>query len=291
MDTNVTSQEARVLDFIDNLNKLREQEKEREIQNSSPDMKLRKLNSEVEKGKSYCIDGILGRIYKDALPFEDPQKNCPDDTARGIMHDFIAARTGGKGSEYYVREAIRRNNSPTLKNIMDGVNDIVKEFYAENAKNIGVIKIEDLDFNNNMPNEKLDRLGRNVGIDEIAELIRDNVNDTLKNEADRAKREEEYRQEIEDQLSQDLNVTDDASMESAVDKILSKNLRQPRVYQPSLFEAITVGKTSVMTESSMEDVMTESIREYTKLNIIKALALESFNLKNIKDMANNYLRG
>lgn len=291
MDINTANQEAIVLDFIDNLNKIRDDEKQRAIQNSSPEMKLRKLNSETEKGKSYCIDAILGRIYKDALPFEDPQKNCPDDTARGIMHDFIAARTGGKGSEYYVREAIRRNNSPTLKNIMDGVNDIVKEFYAENAKNIGVIKIEDLNFNDNMPNEKLDRLGKNIGIDEISDIIRDNVNDTLKSEANRAKREEEYRQEIEDKLSEDLDVTDDASMESAVDKIISKNIRQPRVYQPSLFEAITVGRASVMTESAMDDVMAESVREYTKLNIIKALALESFDLTTIKKMANTYLKG
>ena len=76
-------------------------------------------------------------------------------------------------------------------------------------------------------------------------------------------------------------------MESAMSKINPFN--QPRVYQPSLFEAISIGIAKNMTEATGSDIMTEAIHEYTKLNIIKALKLESFNIDSIKKLANSYL--
>lgn len=278
--------EEEVLRFLDNLHAETEKRAEEEKLNNDINIKYRKLDKECEKGKTYCLDTLLGKIYKDALPFEDPQKKCSDDTAREIIHDFISSRTGDKGTEYYVREAIKRTNSPTLKTMMDGVDTIVKEFYAEKVKDIGTINIKDLDWKIN--DTKLDKLSKNMDLSEISKIIETNVQNTLKEESDRAKREEEYRQSIEAQLADDPDVTDDASMESALDK-LGYYANEPKVYQPSLFEAIMVGKGQVKMESTNDELLTESIREFTKLNIIKALALESFNLEKIKDLANSYL--
>ena len=293
--TNQLQREADVLDFINNKNKEDSIQRDFANLNSSPEIKLRKLDSECSKGTSICLDTILGKIYKDALPFEDPQKQCSDDTARWIMHDYISKRTNGKGSEYYIREAIKKTNSPTLKMILNEAKSLVKEFYEEKAKDIGTIDIKDLDFKINLNQDKLDKLTKKMDLDEVAEIIQKNVQDTLKQEADRAKKEEEYRKTIEDKLAADAEVTDDASMESAMDKMIELS-GQPKVYQASLFESILLGKASTINESTsnsalLDDLLTESIHEFTKLNISKALKLESFDLRKLRSMADSYLAG
>ena len=207
------------------------------------------------------------------------------------MHDYISKRTNGKNSEYYIREAIRKTNSSTLKMILNEAKSIVKEFYEEKAKDIGTIDIKNLDFKIDLNQDKLDKLTKKMDLDEVAAIIQKNVQDTLKQEADRAKKEEEYRKTIEDKLAADTAVTDDASMESAMSKI-SELSGQPKVYQSSLFESILLGRASSINEStSNSDLLTESIREFTKLNISKALKLESFDLTKLRKMADDYLAG
>lgn len=287
MNNELIQRESRVMDFINAKNKEKLDATKYDSINSSPEVKLRKLNEEYTKGKSVCLDTILGKLYKDALPFDDPKKNCSDDEARDIMHDFISKRTNGKCSELYVREAIKRTDSSTLKQMLTEAENIAKDFYKEKASNIGSINLKDLNFNMNMDNEGLDKITKKLELDEIADIIHGNVQKALTDESNKAKREEEHNKEIEDKLTDDMSVTDDSSMESALDKL--NPIKQPTVYQPSLFEAIMIGNTKVMTESSGKDIMDESIHEYTKLNIAKALKLESFTLDSLRKLANSYV--
>lgn len=287
MNNELIQRESRVMDFINAKNKEKLDATKYDSINSSPEVKLRKLNEEYTKGKSVCLDTILGKLYKDALPFDDPKKNCSDDEARDIMHDFISKRTNGKCSEWYIREAIKRTDSSTLKQMLTEAENIAKDFYKEKASNIGSINLKDLNFNMNMDNEGLDKITKKLELDEIADIIHGNVQKALTDESNKAKREEEYNKEIEDKLTHDMSVTDDSSMESTLDKL--NPIKQPTVYQPSLFEAIMIGNTKVMTESSSKDIMDESIHEYTKLNIAKALKLESFTLDSLRKLANSYV--
>lgn len=289
MINNIDDREYRVMDFINAKNKeLANMNKFKDI-NNNPEIKLRKLGDEANNGTSICLDRLLGKIYKDALPFNDPKKNCSDDDAGEEMRAFIANRTNGKKSEYYIREAIKRNNSSTLKGMLTEAKKISKKFYKEKSKDIGSIDISSLNFNIDDNKEELNKISKNLELDEISSIIRDNVQKAIKDESDKAKREEEYNKMIEDSLANDPNVTDDASLESAVDKL--NPIKTPSVYQPSLFEAIMLGKANVMKESTGEDILTEAMHEYTKLNIVKALKLESFSLDSIKKMSDKYLLG
>ena len=287
MTSGIDKRESRVMDFIQAQTK--ENEKSNMMANieASPEIKLRKLNSEAKKGVSICIDNILASIYKDALPFNDPKKNCSIDDASVGIHNYISNRTGGKDSEYYIREAIRKNNSSLLRNILSEATSISKLFYNEKAKDIGKISISDLNFNIKNKDETLSKITKNLELDEISDIIRDNVEKTIKDEAEKAKREEEYSKALEDRLVQDTDVTDDASMESAIEKY--SIITQPIVYQPSLFESIMLGKTKIMTESTMDDIFSEAVHELTKLNMTKALKLESFSVDSIKKLANSYI--
>lgn len=285
--TDIDERMDRVQKFIDLKNKEIEKEKTINDINTNYELKMRKLNKECENGKSVCIDHILGRIYKDALPFNDPKRNCSDEVAANQMHDYINTRTGGKNSEYYIREGIKKTNSSTLKNILTESEKIVKKFYSEKASNIGKINVNDLNFNMNDKSEDLDKITKKLELDEVSKIIRDNVEKSINDEIKRSQKEEEYNSSLEDKLSKDPNIVDDTSMESALNKM--NVLHEPTVYQPSLFEAIMIGNTTLMEFSSENAVFYESVREYTKLNISKALKLESFSINDIKKLANQYV--
>ena len=285
---NINDRESRVLDFINaknNENSIMAQQNEL---NMSPTLALNKLNSEYDKGKSICIDTLLGRLYRDALPYDDPKRNRSDAELRDEMHDYISKRTNGKSSEYYVREAIKRTNSHTLKGILTESENIAKKFVTERRSDIGKINIKDLNFDMNMNEEEKNKITKKLEFDEISTIIRDNVQNVIKDESDRAKKEEEYNKSLEDMLANDNNVMDDTSMESAIEKL--SPIKQPTVYEPSLFEAILLNKSNTITESTGESIFNEAVYEFTKLNISKALKLEKFDLPKMKKMVYEYMK-
>ena len=285
---NIDDRESRVLNFINAKNKENSVISQKNELSTSPVAALNKLNSEYEKGKSICIDTLLGRLYRDALPYDDPKRNKSDNELRDEMHDYISGRTGGKCSEWYVREALKKTNSPTLKNILTESENIAKRFYNEKRSDIGKINIKDLNFDMNMDEEDKNKITKKLEFDEISAIIHDNVQNVIKDESDRAKREEEYNKSLEDMLTADNNVTDDASMESAIEKI--SPIKQPTVYEPSLFEAIMLNKSNTVTESTGENIFNEAVYEFTKLNISKALKLEKFDLPKMRKMVYEYMK-
>lgn len=282
---NQLDNKQKFIDFMNNYKKINSDMEQLDRVQNSDLVKNRQLSKEVEGGKSKVIDEILGKIYKDALPFEDPERSCSPETLGNVMRDFINKRCG-KDSEYYVREAIKKNNSPTLKKILLEAETRSKDFLKNKGKNIGHIDIASITFKP-LEDKELEDISRRMSLDEISNVIHNNVQTSLQNEIDKAKKEEEYNKQIQDELAKNDEVKDETSMESALSKM--KPYRKQKVYQPSLFESILIGNGRVMTEASTKEVMMESIREFTKLNLVKALKLESFNISNIKKMADSYL--
>ena len=288
MNDELQTRQDSLLSFIDATN--RETQKVNDINNlrEDPELKLRKLDKEAKDATPVCIDTILGRIYKNALPFDDPKKNCSDADAAADVRDYISNRCDGKNSEWYVKEGIKRSGSSVLKGILTEAQNMSKRFYREKAKDIGRISIDDLKFNANTQGNELDKITRKLELDEISDIIQNNVQRTLQDEKDRVNREDEFNKKIEDSLMNDDSVTDDSTLESAMDK--QRKAIMPRIYQPSLFEAIMLNKTRAVTESSSVNPVYEAIEEFTLLNMSKALMLEKFDLRSIKSLANNYIK-
>ena len=85
----------------------------------------------------------------------------------------------------------------------------------------------------------------------------------------------------------------DDSLEAALEAAINKEMKRftPEVYQPSLFEAIMVKNTRDFMESGNEGLgpVHETIHEFTKWNIVKALKLESFSVDDVRKLANKYV--
>ena len=102
--------EAKVLDFIQAKKDAKEKLDSMAAFKASPTHQNAMAAKAAEDSKSVCIDTVLGKIYQNALPYNDPDKNLSSAEVGGEIHNFIAKRTDGKPTEYYVREALKRTN-------------------------------------------------------------------------------------------------------------------------------------------------------------------------------------
>ena len=120
--------------------------------------------------------------------------------------------------------------------------------------------------------------------------------------------------EIEAELANDMNITSEAAAEKAIAR---RGFNRSKVFQPSLFQGIMIGmteKANSVYESSDDNVdyqyealsefdyksdgassieeaaFIESVKEFTKLNIVKAFKLEQFTPRRVNDLASKYAR-
>ena len=310
------NRENRVLSFIDKVREDEELEAQDKAFKNSNEYKLRCLDNEQNKAKGVCLDMIFSKIYKDALPLNDDYKVAHGEDLDAEFKDFIHDRCP-KGMVYYVREAIKKGSKPA-KQIMDKTNEIVDDEYNKKALNIEDYTADDMVFRmTDDTQKKIDILNNELNLNDLSQIINDNVKNTAISEINRAKQEKENIKTLENELVNDMSVTD----ESTIDEILElKGYTENKTFEPSLFQGIMIGKLNKYIElnestgmnlseytyntlsdygfestndksqaASIEELaFIESVKEYTKLSIIKALKMESFNKNRINDLANEY---
>ena len=306
--------EERVFNFIDTIEKERQNELADERFKTSDVYKRRIIDSAKEDAANTCLSKIFEKFYIDAVPLNDDYKCAYHDGLCNDVHKFASDRTDGKTLSYYVGEAIKSGSVPA-KRIMESVTKIVDEYYADKEANLGDINTEDdLVFKMDDDTEqKLNVINRDLELDDLSQIISDNVRVTAASEIARAKAEKEKIKEVERELSDNLSVNNESAIENELEL---RGMSKKKFFQPSLFEVIMINKINNvtaesasstylydtlemygMTESTVdkfatpeEIAFTESVREYTLLNIIKSLKLENCfnNLQNIRDLATEY---
>lgn len=306
--------EERVFNFIDTIEKERQNELSDERFKTSDVYKRRIIDSAKENAANTCLSKIFEKFYIDAVPLNDDYKCAYHDGLCNDIHKFASDRTDGKTLSYYVGEAIKSGSVPA-KRIMESVTKIVDEYFADKEANLGDINTEDdLVFKMDDDTEqKLNVINRDLELDDLSQIISDNVRVTAASEIARAKSEKEKIKEVERELSDNLSVNNESAIETELEL---RGMSKKKFFQPSLFEGIMINKLNNvtaesasstylydtlemygMTESTVdkfatpeEIAFTESVREYTLLNIIKSLKLENCfnNLQNIRDLATEY---
>lgn len=310
---NFADREQKVINFMDKVREAKEQEARDQAFQNSTDYKLKCLDREQDNAKGVCLDMIFSSIYKNALPLNDDYKVAHGDDLDAEMKDFINARSP-KGMVYYVKEGIRKG-SPAAKKIMDATDKIVQDDYNNKAMNVENLSAEDMMFRaNDETIKKIDAVSNDMDLPDLSQAIKDNVKMAAMSEIKRAKEEKENIKNLEKQLSQDMSVTTQAAIESALEL---HGITEKKNFNPTLFQGIMIGnvnKYQVLKESGLlkpqcvygtldefgftESVeatdsveviaFIESVKELTKLSIVKALKLERFDPRTITEMANDY---
>lgn len=310
---NFNDRERTVLDFMDRVKqKRRDEQKENEFKQSST-YKLRELDKQEKKARCDCANMVFAKLYRDAVPLSDDYKVAHKDDLDNEIREFISARAPQGDIEYYVREAIKKGSKPA-KDIQESVDRIVNNFYAEKAMDINKWNVEDLVFRTGEDTQqKINAITQDLALDDVTQIIRDNVKSSAISEITRAKKEKQEIEELENELSNDMKV----KTEEAIDyRLALAGLTERKVFNPSLFQGIMIGKVNQLTkmqesgtlgsdflyntledygmmestqEPSIEErAFVESVKELTKIQLIKTLCMERFKLQDIRDMASEY---
>ncbi len=321
--------ENKVLSFMEAVeNEMLMKEEEDSFRNTV-DYKLKALDKCEQDAKDFCYDKFFCKLYKDAVPLSDDYVNSHSEDLDSAFRDFMNTRCP-KGIEFYVKEAIRKKN-PAAKRIFEAIEDIVNDTYKDTAMNIEDISPDELVFKSQLGDvnksndpsspdgkeheiyKKLDVMGSDMGTDQISEVIKKNVGDTVKAEINAAKEKKEEMKRIEKELADDINITTEESVNNA---LALRDIGLEKDYVPSLFNSIMINKlnklqpryesgeftaeriydaidmytesASIETPKLEELALIESVKEYTALSVLKALKLESFDKYHVNDLAIEY---
>lgn len=256
-----------VFSFIDEVKKNRERENALKKINDLPETKLRRLDQAKKDGVDRCLNVVFGKLYQKSLPVNAglPNTTCINGSIQHLpnpsemcdqMTDFIKGRCNGNTPTYYVNEAIRRNNSAALKQLMEGCQRIVNEQYSEKTAHPELIEDEDYDFKLSGDSEaKLDDLMDQLQLNDLSDIIKDNVKRSTLSEIEAAKKEQSDRKALEEELANNDNV----ATESQIDDYLSSHgFREKTIYTPpTLLNAIITNKFNNLPyqEAGSDDIV------------------------------------
>ena len=311
---NFENRSNKVFNFLDKVKAIKDQEvQDQEFQNSY-DYKLKCLDKEEKHAKDACLNMVFTKMYKDALPLNDDYKQAHNDDLDCEMRDFIKYRCP-EGAEYYVKEAIKKG-SKVCKRIMESVEKLVDSAYEDRAKNLDEYNVKDLVFSSDDDMQRqINVVNKDLELDDISKIIKDSVKTSAASEILRAKKEKEDIKQLEADLANDMNIKNEEDIQEAMEL---RGYGQKTNFQPTLFQGIMIGNMNKYTkmeesgslesdyiyntleeygytESSGEEsaskeelAFVETVKEYTKLSIVKALKLEKFSLNDINELANEY---
>ena len=311
---NFENRSNKVFNFLDKVKEIKDQEvQDREFQNSY-DYKLKCLDKAEKDAKDSCINMVFTKMYKDALPLNDDYKQAHVDDLDCEMRDFIKYRCP-QGAEYYVKEAIKKG-SKVAKRIMESVDKLVDNAYEDKARNLDEYNVKDLVFSSDEEMQKqIDVVNKDLDLDDISKIIKDSVKTSAASEILRAKKEKEDIKQLEADLVNDMNVKNEEDIQEAMQL---RGFGETKTFQPSLFQGIMIGNMNKFTKmeesgllepdyiyNTLEDygynestndtgaskeelAFIETVKEYTRLSIVKALKMERFSLNDINDLANQY---
>lgn len=314
---------TKVLNFMEDVQDNIDREAEDAALRNSYTYKSKELAKCKEAATDVCLDGVLRSIYKDALPLNDEYKQAYDADIDTFYSDFMKRATDDQKLQFYVKEAIRKNNSEFGKKLTTAIEKLVDGEYLDKELELDKIDPKELIFQSSDDiKQKIDIIGKDLSSDQVSEIVKDNVKSTALSEITRAKKEKERLKTVEEELTNDVNVNTQQAVESALEL---NGFGGPSIFTPTLFQGIMIGKLNqlqpkfesgdlegvylygalsgfgkeeVQTEATVEGeipyasleelAFIESVKEYTGLSMLKALKFERFNKDRVTSLAQTY---
>lgn len=283
--------EDRIRAFLDSIKASEQKEKERLRHQTDPTIKQRVLASQSNECRKQCVDHMLGTVYIKSLPLDDDFKQAHNAELRNDFSKYINNNKGG--ALYYVKDANEKCNGTNIyaKKILEAAEAEVRNFHDIMGIDFKGKNADDIKFNlDNEIKTRLDKVTDEVSFDDITNGIRTNVTNVAIAEIDRAKKEAEEQQALEDELAKNTDVTTEAAAEEWLKKRSTKT--RSKFYQPSLFEAMLMNKTVTMTESAsdFDEIFAEAVKDYTMVSIGHSIGFEKISPREVQRMANSLIR-
>ena len=288
------TKEKEFSEFFDRIEKKRAEEAAANRMQNSPGVKVLKIKHLKNDVKEKCAGALFAKIYRDSLPMDEEFKIGNRDELDTGAIEFIKLRCPTGCYDYVVES--EKNGSVYAKRMHKAIDETVNSHFRKFYESLADTDTEQIKFD--MDSEEGDNLIRDISAkldyDEISKIIENNVQQTVQNEIERTKEEDERMQAIQEKLAQNEAIVTEEAIDRELYRMGVKNER----YVPSLFSGIMIDKVNQFSESAddigMENVQKkaffESVKEFTKWSMISVMGLENFKQKDIDQIATRYAR-
>lgn len=301
--------ENKVLSYMQSLKDEADSAKHLEDFQNSDTYKIRNIEADAKCAKTDCVNKVMGDVYKKALPLSDDYKTAfsaeIDDNYKTLMNTM----TDSQDAQFYVREAIKKNSS-FAKKLMEAVDDMIDAEVNHKELNLDKVNKDNLkiDLDNEENSENLDIIEKDLRVDEIAQLIKNNVQSTAKSEIIRAREKKENLKAVEAELAHDEEIKTPEQVQEALEL---RNMTN-KVYDTTLFESILSKNTekyvAMKEHGDWNDIYThdaleafgfynestyaspnelayiDTLCEYTMIEMVNVLNMEKFDKYRINSM-------
>ena len=255
--------------------------------------KLNRISQKSEEAKELTTADIFAKIYRDALPIDDSYKVASACELDNGVTSFVKAKCKSLSPYKYIVERAG-SGCKSAENMMSAVNESVDEYFKKFYESVKDTDFEDIEMPESDRKTIVDKITDDMGYDQVSDIIKEHVKETVQDEIRKTKAEDEHVKELEDSLANDETLT----TESAIDKKLQAIGESGSVpYVPSLFTGIMINKTDAFTESGLDEehiqkkAFFESVKEYTLWDMMHTLGLEDYSKGDIDFIATKYARG
>lgn len=218
------------------------------------------------KIKDGLFKDIMCEMFVKSLYLDDDFIYTHKAVIEGLMTDYIDNHGGYK----LLENTIAKTNSEFLKE--------VKNICEETSKSIVKRKIKDckecdepehIDFDmTDDEKEELDYSKGSIDVDKISELVKDKVLTVIKDEKTREEKNSELIEDIENDLKDNPEVTDEASLNAAFEKII---VEKSPIEESTLFGALL--------RNAYADYIAENV---------SIMSADKHNIDEDKEMSANY---
>ncbi len=206
----------------DTRNKINKQFNNNKLELGTKKAKFDQKSSEMsKKGKNAIFKRLVTEMYIESLYLDENFVLENFDKISGIVENFIDEN----GGYSLLENAYEQSKSPLLKKMIVICEETTKRVtarvykVAEKEQNADLLNFE-LDSDEK---EKFEYDKRDLGLEEISNVVKDKVLAVVKAEKAREQKHEELMEDIENELSENPDVTDEKSIKENLNRILAQS--------------------------------------------------------------------
>lgn len=283
-----------------------------------------KMGQLANTGKLLLFKEILFEVFYNSLVMDSSFLSENKNTLRGVTDRYIDEN----GGYSLLESAAARSGSVLLSRMKKSIDKLVLEVCKRKISESNQCNsCDEFDFDLNEDEQSsFDYTKKDLSLDEVEELVKRKVLTVVKDEQERKQQEEELITDIEDDLSENEGVTDEASMNEALSKII---INKSPIHESTLFdslfrssykECITENVAIASADSERHDdddydddwdddddtdfedeedddengldmdmIFTEAITKYTLLEVCYTLKLEDYSRENLRKLTEKLL--
>lgn len=236
-----------------------------------------------------AAEKVFCSIYRNSLPLDATHRAVYESDINSTILQHVKDSGASSVYDYLATKAKSIPARTICENAVKYAGEIFAKYYTEEDEDP-----EDLDasMNSDSVETVANRITSDMSADQVSAAIEANVRAAIQKEMEISAEEDKKLAELEEQLTNDENIKEEADIEMA---LYQAGYPKNKIYQPSLFTGIMLGKIQEITEEGelegeeiQKRAFYESVKELTALQTLQTLYCIDVNPYNVDRYARKY---